>query len=363
MSFNVLTLAEARKIARDYVVGKLQGSARAPGNSRLRVLSDNNAGFAQLVLLYVKWLSLQFLPDKCEADWLLRHANIWLSGAKAATYAQGTLTLTGLAGVSVPIYTRILGPLTGVEYETQTNFTLGSGPTVVSAVALTAGKAGNADPGTAFQLSGALANVDGTVIVVTMEGGTDAEATEDLRARVLFRIQKPPMGGDADDYVAWAKEFPGVTRAWASPQEMGIGTMTVRVMMDDLRAGTGGLPTTDDLTAIKAYIDARRPVTVKDFFLEAPIFEPVSFTIGNLDTDDSATRAAITANVAATIKDKAAPAFALNGVPQPAQTIFAAWVSDAILQTPGVTSFDLTMSDHAMPNPGNMATLGSVTFV
>lgn len=362
MPFDVLTLAQARQIARDYVVGKLPGSALAPPNSRMRVLSDSNASLAQLDLLYLKWLSQQLLPDSCDEDWLQRHANIWLGGAKAATYAQGTVTLTGLVGVTVPIYTRILAPLSGVEYETQTNFTLGTGPTVVAAVALTAGKAGNAAPGTAFQLSTAIANVDGAVAVVKMEGGTDAEAKEDLRSRVLFRIQKPPMGGDADDYVAWAKEFPGVTRAWASPQEQGVGTMTVRVMMDDLRAGNSGLPNADDLADVQAHLDARRPVTVKDFFIEKPIFEPVNFTISNLDADTSATRAAITANVAAMIKDKAAPAFAVNGVAQPAQTIFAAWVSEAILQTPGVTEFDLTMSDHVMPYPGNMALLGSITF-
>jgi uncharacterized phage protein gp47/JayE len=72
--------------------------------------------------------------------------------------------------------------------------------------------------------------------VVQLTGGTDQETDDELRLRVLTRIRQPPMGGDADDYVAWALAVPGVTRAWCSPLEMGIGTVTVRVMCDDLRA-------------------------------------------------------------------------------------------------------------------------------
>ena len=39
--------------------------------------------------------------------------------------------------------------------------------------------------------------------------------------------------GDNDDYVAWATEVPGVTRAWCSPNGMGAGTVVVRFVRDD----------------------------------------------------------------------------------------------------------------------------------
>ena len=79
-----------------------------------------------------------------------------------------------------------------------------------------------------------------------MTGGTDTETDEQLRARILQRIQNPPMGGSAADYVAWALAVPGVTRAWAAP-EQGIGTITVRFLMDDLRADDDGWPTPADV--------------------------------------------------------------------------------------------------------------------
>ena len=46
----------------------------------------------------------------------------------------------------------------------------------------------------------------------------------------------------------------------------------------------------------------------------------------------------------------------------PAQTIYAAWVSEAVLSAEGVDYFDLAFFDAVMPNNASMATLGSVTF-
>ena len=54
----------------------------------------------------------------------------------------------------------------------------------------------------------------------------------------MDRIRQPSHGGASFDYVKWALETPGMaaggaTRAWVFPQELGIGTVTVRFVMDD----------------------------------------------------------------------------------------------------------------------------------
>lgn len=360
MPFDVYTLPQARQVVRDYLTAKLPSFALAPPNSRGRVIGDANATVAQLNLLFLKWLADNLLPDRAEYDWLLRWAEIYLGGPKAATFASGTGTATGTNGTVLPAGTEMSGG--GIVAQTTEDVTLGAGPTTVPIASLTAGAIGNLAADQVLSISAGVPGIDASVTVVAMSGGVDAETEEELRARVLFRIQKSPMGGDADDYVNWSLAYPGVTRAWASPQEQGVGTMTVRVMMDDLRASNSGLPTADDLTGLRAYLDALRPVTVKDFFVEAPVLEPVDFTIGGLQSDDSTTRAAIDASVRAMLADKAAPAHAINGVGQPAQTIYAVWVSEAIMAAAGVDYFDLTMADRVMPNPGNMAVLGTITY-
>ncbi len=122
--------------------------------------------------------------------------------------------------------------------------TLGVGVNTIALRALDAGAVGNLAAGTALSMAVAVVGVSGAagVAVVTMTGGADEESDDELRVRVLARIRQPPMGGCAYDYVAWALQVAGVTRAWCSPKEMGPGTVTVRIMCDDLRASNGGFP-------------------------------------------------------------------------------------------------------------------------
>ena len=106
-------------------------------------------------------------------------------------------------------------------------------------MAIDTGSMTNLEVGDKLIIVTQVTGVDPTATITEMVGGTDQETDDELRVRVLERIQKPPMGGDADDYVQWALSFPGVTRAWCSPKEMGLGTVTVRFMME-LVAGRSG---------------------------------------------------------------------------------------------------------------------------
>jgi uncharacterized phage protein gp47/JayE len=361
------SLKSLRATTRDNVLAKLRAKAMVP-NSVTRIVSDAMAGLAYLCLLYVDWLAKQLLPDTAEDEWLERQGVIWLvnadgtRGRKPGSCATGIVTMTGQMEITIPLATRLSG-IDGTLFETTEQIMLGNEATPVHLQAMTVGVAGNLDAGMTLSFVAAIPGVDGQATVLSLQGGAEAETIDELRGRVLERIQQPPMGGDAEDYVAWATRVAGVTRAWCAPNEMGIGTVTVRFMCDDLRAGNGGFPLQEDIDAVQAYLDIVRPVAVKDFFVVAPIPLPIDFTIAQLDADTAAIRAAIEASVAKMLRDKAKPAFALNGVLQPAQTIFAAWVSDAILNTPGVNSFDLNMDDRPMPNNGCMAVPGVMTVV
>jgi uncharacterized phage protein gp47/JayE len=376
MPWQTPTLKEVRSLVRDAIQGSLPGADALVPNSALRVISDVQGALCHETLQYVDWLSLQLLPDTAEAQWLDRHANIWLvnadgsTGRKMATLASGAVTFTGAAGALVPQGTQLSGPSsTGVTYETLADLTIppGGGPAQVNARAIDPGKAGNLDPGSSLTVLGGVSGANTVATVVTMDGGTDEETDDELRLRVLDRIREPPMGGAANDYVQWALAVPGVTRAWCSPLEMGMGTVTVRFMCDDLRATsnpmTDGFPLPADITAVTTYLNKMRPVAVKDFFVVAPIPEPINFTVQGLHNDDADTRGAIVTSVTKMLKEKGAPAYSLNGVGQPAQTIYAAWVSEAIMETAGVEYFDLIMADHVMPTMGSLAVMGTVTFV
>jgi uncharacterized phage protein gp47/JayE len=367
------TLEQLRSLNRDNITARLRSGPMIP-NSVLRVMADSNAGLGYLVLLYINWLALQLLPDTAETEWLDRHGNIWVGGRKTATFATGVATATGINGTVLPLGAQmsVSTPSGPIAFATTQAITIGSGATPVNIAALTAGQTG-LDVGASLSFTVAIAGIDGQATVSAIADGVNAETDDELRARVLDRIREPPMGGDAFDYVQWALGAPGVTRAWCSPTEQGIGTVTVRFMMDDLRAGPftidtngaghgGGFPEAADVTSVMTYLEARRPVAVKDFYVVAPLPQLISFTVNHLDDNDAATQAAIAASVAQMLAEKAAPASAINGVGQPAATIYAAWVSEAVLQAAGVVSFDLVMTDQAPASNGSLAVLGTITY-
>jgi uncharacterized phage protein gp47/JayE len=353
------TLKEVRSLVRDNVRASLPGADASVPNSVLRVLSDAQGGLCHLTLQYIDWLALQLLPDTAETEWLDRHGTIWLTnadgtkGRKQATFAAGLVEFTGDADTVIPMYTRLTGAGAAAGYETTVEIFIGTGPTEAPVRALDAGAIGNLEAGETLGLTVSIPGADHTVTVVEITGGVDQENDDDLRARILHRIQNPPMGGAQADYVTWALAVPGVTRAWAAP-EQGPGTMTVRFLMDGLRADDDGWPTPSDVQIVHDYINKMRPVTVKDCYVLAPIKQFVDVTVQNLVPDTVEAEAAIEASLRDMLFTMAAPG----------QTIYAAWISYAIMNAPGVQSFNLiTNEDCVMPSLGHMAVLGTLLLI
>lgn len=354
------TMRALREQVRDFISSRLDGADASIPKTPLRVMADNQAAMAALNLDFLAWVARQMLPDTAETEWLDRHGAIWGKPRLAATFAGGSATFTGTAGTIVPQGTQVTGG--GVTFETTEEITLGSGATEAGIIALNAGTAGNLEAGQSLSLTAAIAGVNSRALVVSLTGGVDSESDDSLRERVLARIQKPPMGGAAHDYEAWARDVPGCSRAWCSPNEIGAGTVTVRVMFDDLRSTNSGFPLSEDLAAVRSYIDERRPVAVADVFVFAPIPQPVNFIIAGLTPDTDAIRAAVEASVASMIRERAAPAFSRNGIGQAAQTIYAVWLNEAVLNAPGVEHFTGTDADHVMATAGHIAVPGTITF-
>jgi len=357
MPWTTPTLREVRSIIRDNIRGSLPGADASVPNSVLRVVSDAQGGLCHLTLQYIDWLSLQLLPDTAETEWLDRHGDIWLTnsdgstGRKVATPSIGVATFTStFPGVVLPNATRL--SYAGMEFETTEEIDVGVQESPANIRCLDPGAAGNLDPGTQLSVDTPVGGILPNATVVTLLGGTDEETDDELRMRVLLRIRQPPMGGDADDYVNWALRVPGVTRAWAFPQEMGIGTMTVRFMMDDLRASNGGFPLPSDIEAVTAYLNTVRPVTVKDIFVVSPIPLPVNLRISYLDPDDAATRQGITDSLLAIFRERTAPG----------QRWWRAWSDEGIAAAPGVYAYDLVADDVTPPSNGYMPVLGDITY-
>lgn len=359
------SLRQVRSLVRDLVRANLPGADALVPNSVLRVLSDNQAALAHLTLQYLDWLALQLMPDTAEREWLDRHAAIWLvnadgsTGRQMAQLATGTVNVTGtVPWAVVPAGTRLegTGAVGPVSFETTEQVFLSAtgAPTPVPVRALDAGAVGNLPRDATVRFSMALTGVNASATVIGLDGGVDEENDDELRFRILERIRHPPQGGAWHDYIKWALAVPGVTRVWVSPLEMGMGTVTIRFMMDRLRADRGGFPTQTDIDAVHDYLDRVRPVAVKDIFVASPIPQRVDIIVRDLEPDNPAIRGAIAAELNNMFMEKSAPG----------QTIYAAWKTHAIMRAAGVESFNLDNCDRddIMMSPGHLPTLNNIIY-
>lgn len=317
MPHRVPTLTELRTQVRDDFRARLPGADSLLPASNLRVVADVNA---ELIFgLYAWQVSVvrDLMPDTAEGEWLERRAELRGLQRKPASVATGNVSLTGNAGAEVPEGAE-LRTANGVIVRLAEGKVLGAGANFVVAEALVPGAAGNLDAGVQLSFTAAIAGVDAVASVAAggLAGGADAEGDASLRARLLARLRRPPQGGAGSDYEAWALEVPGVTRVWIERGAMGPGTVTVRFMMDEVRAAEQGIPQGEtasdysagsgDLQILFDHIAVRRPVTA-DVFVVAPVAVPLDIEFAALSPDTPAVRAAIAAEIDDMLYRDAAP--------------------------------------------------------
>lgn len=338
------------------VESKLPGADARLRRSNLNVLARVHAGGTHGLYGYLDWIAKQILPDKADDEILERHASIWLpAGRVPAAYAVGQITVTGTDGAVVPIDS-IYKRSDGARYATEAEAIITGGTATITIVAVEAGQVGNGAANIALTLDSPIAGINAaaTVTAGALTGGADIEEDDSLRIRLLERIQQPPQGGARHDYIGWAKEVPGVTRAWCYPGELGDGTVTVRFVRDD---DTSLIPDVNEVAAVQAYIDELRPVAA-DLYVVAPIAAPIAFEI-ELTPATASVKAAVEAGLRDLLLREAVPEGGLGE-----GTILLSHQREAISLAAGET-------DHLLVAPtadvvlttGQMATFGSITWV
>lgn len=314
------------------------------------VLARVLAGASHELHGYLDWIANQIIYDTADEEMLVRWASIWGIEQKPAEYAEGPWSTSGVAG-SVVAAESILRRSDGVEYRVTADTVLGGGATAVQVEAVEAGAAGNALAGTPLSLLSPIAGVQSVGVVDTagLVNGSDIESVDELRARFLDRIRKPASGGAGTDYVNWALEVPGVTRAWVYPLEMGAGTVTVRFVRDN---DVSMIPDSAEVAAVQAHIAAVKPVTA-ELYVVSPVAVPINFQI-ELDPPTLAVKAAVEAELRDLLLREAAPG----------KTILISHIREAISIAAGENDHVLVSPSANVTNStGQMSTFGSITWL
>ena len=240
----------------------------------------------------------------------------------------------------------------GIAFATDALVTIVAGTATAAVTAVVADADGNTTNGVTVTLTSPIGGIDSdaTVDAGGLTGGADQETVENYRTRLLDRWRKPTQGGNKTDYIAWALEVAGVTRAWSYPLENGDGTVVVRFMMDDTYSD--GIPLAGDVTTVQTYIDDLRPATA-DVTVEAPVAVPINFTISVTPNT-----AQVKTNVEAEIKDL------IIRRAEPSGTIYLSQINEAISIAEDEEDHTLTAPVADINNAtGDISTPGVFTWV
>jgi uncharacterized phage protein gp47/JayE len=392
MPFDRPSLDTLRERIWQDLTNKLPGARTSLRVSNLRVFGEVEAGSAHLLYGRLYWNFLQLFPDTAELEYLEQWASIWGVRRTAATRAFGPMIASAQAGSEVrrgdilqleggKLLYRVRG--TSLEFGGEVRFQV---------EAVDYGIAPNQVAGTVLRFQNTRVGVApiASVLPPGIIGGAEQDTDEELLQALLNRIQQPPHGGNKNDYEQWMYQIAGVTRAWCYPLERGLGTVVLRFMMDDVRAGApqapddrqgnSGIPTNGDTENMWRHIDRLRPVTADlgpDASLELqPPFTPPDpqpplvdwgwgyifppwpkaqrVEIQGLMPDSLDIRAAIAAELQDMIRHESAPG----------KTLLLSSFYLAIGTAPGVRNYRLLIPPDDVPTaPGEIITLGSITFV
>lgn len=367
MPFARPTLTALRNQAiQDITTSGVQGLDGLLRNAVLRVLAWVMSGLAYSVYGYLDWIAHEAVPFTATDEFLEAWAALVGIYRKDSTPSTGFAQFTGTAALVLPAGTALTRQ-DAVPYTTTADGTLdATGLVTVPIVAAVNGTGTNADVGIPVGIDTPIAGINGGGITSSpLTGGADQETPDELRTRMLFRYAQPPQGGAASDYIEWALEVPGVTRAWI--QSSG-GRVQVYPMFDVANAAHGGFPqgtdgcameetrgptASGDQLAVAEHLWPVQPVTAL-VFVAALVPAPINVTIANLDPST----VEMEADILAALQD------AFLTIAEAAGTVYPSQLYAAISATPGVNRFDMTIPAAPVTAPaGALPVMGTLAVV
>lgn len=304
MPFNRPALKDLRKRTAGDIEASLKLSSPILAQSVLGVIATVLAGGFHSLYGFAEYIAKQLFPETAEGVYLELIANRWGIYRKQASYAAGQVTVFSNSPTAVLSSGTVFSGPNNLEYTALEDARFEDGSAVLKILSELSGDIGNLPASSILTLINPIAGVSSEAKVTAqgIAGGVDTETDEDLRARLIFRIQNPPMGGTTHDYIRWATSVPGVTRAWAYENYMGPGTVGVTFVEDNK---PDIIPDQSLVYEVAAVINSARPLGVTPIIF-APLALVVNFTI-HVNPDTDLVRNAIKTNLIAFIKQNGYP--------------------------------------------------------
>ena len=205
---------------------------------------------------------------------------------KAATYAAGTVVVSGTVG-SVISSGDIVASDTLVFTVTQTKYIESSGTATVSIICDTPGRQGNVPIGAINRFPVTISGLSSVINTEPTSSGFDKESDDELRERYFEKVSLPATSGSKYHYVMWAKEVEGVGDAKCIPLWDGNGTVKVIIINSDKQAADETL-----INKVSTHIENERPIGAA-VTVESAQPLPVNVTVSLILTSGSTVNSAL----------------------------------------------------------------------
>ncbi|NMT24662.1 baseplate J/gp47 family protein [Serratia marcescens] len=355
MPFNVPTLRQLIKTGEQDI--EIELDEKLPPVGVERALNTSFSGAVRDVYDFQSWIADQVVPSpKSDDQTIIDTASTEGVIRKAATYATGKAVFKG--SQPIPLNTEMQAR-NGNGYHVITASAPANGVQTVTIQADDVGASGNLDADAQLTLVSPIPGVESTGVVDGngLTGGTDIEPISELLDRLLFRKRNPPVGGAVHDYVIWAREMAGVSRAWAWDAWHGPGTVGLAWVYD---SRTDITPTAADRAAMNEYLFRHADPATGNFVgkpggIEVWIISLTLKPIGpaiKLVPDSAETRRATLANLNA-----------LQRTLSPGSTLLLSSLRTAIGTATGVTDYTLNINSDITSASGELITIGDVTWL
>lgn len=317
-----------------------------------RALNTAFSGALRDVYDYQTWIKNQIIPsDKSDDETIIDTARNEGVIRKAAAYASGPVTFTGTN--PLPIDTEMQTD-DGIVYYVIATEDPSNGQSRVTVQAEDVGTVGNLVSGEMLTLISPVPGVNSEGIVASegLSGGADIETIGELLTRLLYRKRNPPLGGALHDYVIWATETAGVSRAWAFDAWHGLSTVGLAWVYDQR---TDIIPTETDITVMQSYLFRHQDPATSDWVGKPGGIEvwPIPLTLKPVDMeirivpDTEATRTATQSNLTALFRSVS-----------PGDTLLLSAIRTAIGSATGVTDYELDLTTNQSSENYELITVG-----
>lgn len=373
MPYNRPTLSQLRQQAAADVVSGLPGADGLLRFSNLQVLSTVVAGMANLQYGYLDWIAMQSIPFTCTDEFLEAWASLKSVIRLDATKSIGFAAFPATSGGTLPAGTPVVRS-DGFSYVTTANSFPSAGVVTAPLIAVSPSSEGNIQEGARLTIGTPVSGISSSgVASAPFTGGSDVETNESLRARMLAAFQNPPQGGAEADYEVWAREVPGVSRAWILRNGQGAGTVVIYFMMDVTQSQYSGFPqgangvsssenrdfvATGDQLALANYIYPLQPVTALVYAV-SPYPVAINFIISSLLPNTTEMQTKVQDAISDVFLRKGSP----GGTGPTKGEVYMANIDAAVNAIPGIINFVITTpNDDVIPPTGGLPVLGSITW-